>query len=124
MARNLRTGPKWVPGVILERTGPLSYVIETTDKQIWRRHVDQLKALGDGVCEEDTRDDSEMYPTSAVDPTQATTAEENPEPELSKAVQTEVDSSGTSQPSVGESLVPVSRYPTHTRKPPDRLVWT
>ena len=49
MARNLRTGPNWIPGVIIERAGPLSYVIETEDKQIWRRHVDQLKALGDGV---------------------------------------------------------------------------
>lgn len=25
MARNLREGPKWVPGTIIERTGPVSY---------------------------------------------------------------------------------------------------
>ena len=65
MVRNLRPGPNWVPGVIVERAGPLSYVIETEDKQIWRRHVDQLKELGDGVAMDNGADDSELtYPPS------------------------------------------------------------
>ena len=28
--RNLRDGPKWVPGVVVGRQGPLSYVVQTT----------------------------------------------------------------------------------------------
>ena len=69
MARNLRPGPNWIPGVIIERAGPLSYVAETEDKQIWRRHANQLKALGDGVSLEVCTEDSEpTYPISASDP--------------------------------------------------------
>ena len=29
MARNYREGDKWVPGVVVERKGPLSYIIQT-----------------------------------------------------------------------------------------------
>ena len=45
MARNLRPGPDWVSGVIVERLGPLSYLIETESHQYWKRHADQLKAV-------------------------------------------------------------------------------
>ena len=30
MAKNLRPGPDWVPAVIVERLGPVSYLVETT----------------------------------------------------------------------------------------------
>ena len=46
MIRNMRPGPKWIPGVIIERKGTLSYVVETEEKQVWRRHAEQLKVLG------------------------------------------------------------------------------
>ena len=42
MAKNLRPGPKWIPAVIVERLGPLSYLVETNDYDLWRRHVDLL----------------------------------------------------------------------------------
>ena len=41
LARNLREGPKWLLGTILERTGPVSYRVQVGD-QVWRRHTDQL----------------------------------------------------------------------------------
>ena len=31
MVRNLRPGPGWIPGVIVERLGPVSYLVETSD---------------------------------------------------------------------------------------------
>ncbi|TRY64887.1 hypothetical protein DNTS_024588, partial [Danionella cerebrum] len=34
---------KWAPGVITEVTGPLSYRVRTSDGQVHRRHVDQLR---------------------------------------------------------------------------------
>ena len=43
MARNLREGPKWLPGTVIERTGPVSYRVQVRD-QVWRRHTDQLLA--------------------------------------------------------------------------------
>ena len=41
LARNLREGPKWLPGTIIEKTGPVSYRVQVRD-QVWRRHTDQL----------------------------------------------------------------------------------
>jgi len=45
MAKNLRSGPTWIPAVVVERLGPLSYLVETEDHDLWRRHVDLLKEL-------------------------------------------------------------------------------
>ena len=36
MARNLRPGPNWVPATILEVKGPVTYLVETDDKQVWK----------------------------------------------------------------------------------------
>ena len=44
MARNFQTGPNCVPATIAARLGPLSYLLETQDKQHWRRHVDHIKS--------------------------------------------------------------------------------
>ena len=117
MAKNLRPGPNWIPGVIIERAGPLSYVIETEDKQTWRRHVDQLKALGDGVAMEANVEDSDViYP-----PSTSVAVQENIEAAEPVNTEAETDPSDTSQLSAGESRAPRSRYPTRTRNPPDRL---
>ena len=42
LARNYRLGPLWLPGIIEERTGPLSYVVKLGSGLRWKRHVDQL----------------------------------------------------------------------------------
>ena len=70
-------------------------MIETDDKQIWKRHVDQLKALSDGVAMEANVEDSDVvYP-----PSTSVAVEENTEtanPVNTEAVQTETDPSDTS----------------------------
>ena len=43
MAKSYRSGPDWVPATVVARLGPISYLLETVDKQLWRRHVDQVK---------------------------------------------------------------------------------
>ena len=45
MARNVRSGPDWVPAVIVEHLGPVSYLVETSDQLLWKRHVDLLREL-------------------------------------------------------------------------------
>ena len=42
MVCNLRPGPTWIPGTIIERSGPLSYVVQVKGEQVWKRHIDQL----------------------------------------------------------------------------------
>ena len=49
MARNFIPGDDWVPATVVERTEPVSYLVETAMHQLWKRHVDQLKTLADSV---------------------------------------------------------------------------
>ena len=43
LAKNFLDGDKWVPGVIVERKGPLSYIVQIRTGTQWRRHIDQLQ---------------------------------------------------------------------------------
>ena len=45
LMRNYRGTDKWIPGVVMSKSGPLSYRICAND-QIHRRHIDQLKKRG------------------------------------------------------------------------------
>ena len=45
MVKNLRPGPDWVPGVIVERLGLVTYSVETSENQMWKRHVDHMKGI-------------------------------------------------------------------------------
>ena len=45
MARNMRSGLDWVPAVLIERLGPLTYLVETIDHLLWKRHIDLLREL-------------------------------------------------------------------------------
>ena len=49
--RNLRSGPKWIPGVIVQKLGPvLTYTVQVDGG---KKHVDQIRRQGVGG--EDTR---------------------------------------------------------------------
>ena len=52
MVRNLRKGPKWVAGVISERKGPLTFLVEVEPNQYWRRHVDHIRDRSDSCVRE------------------------------------------------------------------------
>ncbi|PFX11662.1 Uncharacterized protein K02A2.6 [Stylophora pistillata] len=43
VARNYRTGDKWVPGIITAHLGLLSYEVRDGPNTVRRRHIDQLK---------------------------------------------------------------------------------
>ena len=44
MVRDYRPGPDWVPAVVVEVLGPVTYIVETDQGQHWKRHADQLKS--------------------------------------------------------------------------------
>ena len=44
MVRNLRPGPDWIPGIVTEVLGPVTYLVDTDGGQGWKRHADQLKS--------------------------------------------------------------------------------
>ena len=58
MARNLRPGPDWIPAVVTEILGPVTYLVRVGD-HTWKRHADQLKSLGKSttsISEDDVQD--------------------------------------------------------------------
>jgi len=52
MARNLRPGPKRIPGTVIERKGHLSYLVQVRGEQAWKRHVEMLREVSDTPLEE------------------------------------------------------------------------
>ena len=46
-------GPPWIPGSVLQKIGPVTYLVDTGDGRSWKCHVDQMKEFGG------TRDDSQ-----------------------------------------------------------------
>ena len=98
----MRPGPDWIPGLIIQQLGPLSYLVDIGDGRRWKRHVDHLKT-GLSSTEFSTRDDSsyatvtrESIPESTInDPARSTT---------------------------NKSLF-VHRYPTRVGRPPERLTF-
>ena len=43
MARNFRAGEDWIPGVVMQQLGPLTYLVNVSDGRVWKRHVNFLK---------------------------------------------------------------------------------
>ena len=43
MAKNFGSGSAWIPRVIVEQIGPLTYVINNSDGRLWKHHVDHIK---------------------------------------------------------------------------------
>ena len=46
MAQNFGSGSKWLPRIIQQKQGPLSYVIEMETEMLWKRHVDHIFPSG------------------------------------------------------------------------------
>ena len=44
MVKNVRSHPTWIPGVILKNIGPVTFLKMVLT---WKRHVDNIKSLGD-----------------------------------------------------------------------------
>ena len=121
MVKNLRPGPKWVPGVIVQSLGPLSFLIKTREGQTWRRHVDHLKKLHTDPepenVEENANSDDNSWELPSSDPSDAETGHADPAdenahadelPDTSETVEAEASSGGNTQ-----------RYPSRVRHPPD-----
>ncbi|XP_039602164.1 uncharacterized protein K02A2.6-like [Polypterus senegalus] len=123
LARSYRGDQKWVPALVKDQTGPLSYKVEATQGVIWRRPVDQLRKSGLVRAEE--------IPTLPVDSPAVAPInypEHLPSPQaaqvqspcvLSPSPSAEANTAVTIQ----EKLpCEERRYPIRIRKPPQRLI--
>ena len=104
MERNLHAGDKWIPGTIIERTRPLSYLVKVAGRQTWKHHIDQLRQMDDSPQQEQLskRDKGTMItfpPSQTADDTEPV----NDEP----------------TPAVADSTPPTHIYPRRIHVPPD-----
>ena len=42
LVRKFASGPRWLPGELLQRTGPVSFTAQLSDDRVVRRHQDQI----------------------------------------------------------------------------------
>ena len=52
LVHNLRDGPRWLQGTVIERKGPLSYLVQLASGTVWKRHVDHMLESVDSPLEE------------------------------------------------------------------------
>ena len=109
MAKNLRPGPAWIPGVIIQRLGPLSYLVEVEGDVKWKRHVDQVKERSDTPTSSDDSSEDELVADFPVNPGTGNLQLAQPA--------TTTTPLGTHNPT--ESLEP--HYPRRDHRPPDRF---
>ena len=118
MARNVRPGPNWVPATILEVLGPVSYLIETDDRQIWKHHADQLKPFEEQTLSTESAGETEF----PVIPHSESEDESTSTPHVSESTAPNA-SDGVNTPSSGEHQESTLHYPRCVRCPPDRFEW-
>ena len=58
-SKNFGQGPKWIPGEIVESTGPVSFLVKLVSGQIIRRHQDHLRFRHHNLSEEASSDQRE-----------------------------------------------------------------
>ena len=100
MIRNYRGNPKWLTGVILQRSAPLTYLVKTQSGLIWKSHIDQLRTTSISVvpnCHDNTSDIIDIP---------------LPRRETSSFATTDTLSQST--------MTFADRYPVRNRRPPDR----
>ena len=117
MARNVRPGPNWIPATIVEVQGPVTYLVETEDGQVWKCHLDQLKEIqARRETTEFTSVDSE-FPFVPPPESEETIDSDTAELELNAENNTQGDLA-----EMPESNTTTPRYPSRNRQPPDRLM--
>lgn len=101
LVRNYRRpGERWLPGVIVKRSGPVSFQVRV-GSHIWRRHQDQLLSANCNDSRKESNEDMWWDATRT-----ATTSAEN--------------GHGDSQPQSSTSeATSTRRYPERQRRPPD-----
>ena len=138
LARNYSGGAKWLKGVIVEKTGPLSYKVRI-EGGIIRRHIDQLVAspvkprksdVGPevvlpeevGVDGFDRQSDANPDDSRVDIPVVLPTVQDAPIdiPEISNPVELKANECN-STPANDVDLGPVVRRSTRIRKPPPKL---
>ena len=136
LVRNLRDGPRWLQGTVIERKGPLSYLVQLASGTVWRRHVDHMlesvdSPLEETVTPEPVTPELEELPRLPLSPSTPV-----PSPTVPVAEQPAISTNKASTPEHAPEIAdhhqpesvqtPPRRYPQRQRHPPERfhdLTW-
>ena len=131
--RDYRGSRKWIPGVIMAKTGPLSYQVKIGPGSIWRRHVDQLLDADTSQPVTFQQTPEPEYP-SGVQPNATETSQPAssapsasfsvpvvPSLASSKSAESAVIPAETQVASSSQQRQPDKRYPSRIRHAPDKL---
>ena len=61
VVRNQIPGRPWVPGIVEEVQGPLTYLVHLDTGQIWKRHIDHVREVGVSNDEQTSTTDTEVF---------------------------------------------------------------
>ena len=111
MVRNFREGPRWVQAVVVERCGPVSYLVQTLNGNVWKRHVDHVKIDSDDSAAEVAKEKEDASPEIFPEETEQTSAPST------------VSTGNTGQSSVLPPTSQTVRRSSRQRRPPDRLTF-
>ena len=101
--KNMRRGYPWISGVVSVVLGPVSYVVQLSNGDEWRRHIDHLR-IRDSNTTVTATTSVEDLPLSAATPIPDPPNNIPPVPPVPPQV----------------PPVPTRRYPTRLRRPPPR----
>ena len=132
----MRPGPQWISGTVIERLGPLSFLVQVSGDRVWKRHIDHLREMRDSPIVPEVippppplSDPVPNTPELTIDPPMSTTLEsdpvETPNKASSESMSEELSLQSPTQavqssPEIPPPSTPVRRYPTRNRRPPDR----
>ena len=131
MAKNLCPGPNWIPAVVEQRLGPLSYLVKTQNGQKWRRHVDHLKEIPSEQASDSPEESADTNENEWEMPCTQPVSEHTPDASLeaqdvsSPNVDTEPTSVSADELPNPSEIVDSSqdtnnrRYPARGHRPPD-----
>lgn len=107
---------KWVPATVLEILGMTTYVVQTNEGLVWKRHIDQLRRRVVSETTNISNDAEEICPTVPRPPMQIPFPENSEgSPPIPNDVQPVVDMDSSLQSSI-ENEVPLST-PTIPNEP-------
>ena len=130
-ARKFRYGSTWVPATISDQVGPMSYLVQLRNGELWRRHVDHLRAVSEG--QPPPSDSTDIVPVENEEiglPNSTEThlgVSSDPSVLLERCSTnilsnpSDISSANSTTNWMLESTEPIaSRYPKRIRHPPDR----
>ena len=111
-----------MPGVVIERKGPLSYTVQTESGMLWRRHIDQLRKLSKSTANSAVSSEESTSPYDIGGRSHTNDPEDEPEADVPHEEPEELPPEEPPPPEEETETEAETEksYPQRARKPPDR----